>query len=106
MSRIAQPIKFSIPNQIVCVGTINIVTNEINKPNTLNIIPRCKFLAFPHVHTKPERKINVQHIICCHTWIAGELYHVGDLSYTIYTSYKKWNITILIMATPLIPSTK
>lgn len=87
--RIAQPIKFNIPNQIICAGMATNVIIEISSPKRLNMIPRRKFFSFPHTHTKPEIKMNVQHIACCQIWIAGRLYHVGDFSYTIYTSYKK-----------------
>lgn len=83
MSRTAQPIKFNIPNQIDCAGMITKVINEIRSPKRLNITPRRKFFSFPHTHTKPETKMNVQHIICCQIWIAGRLYHVGHFAYTI-----------------------
>lgn len=63
--------------------TTNVII-EISSPKRLNMIPRRKFFSFPHTHTKPEIKMNVQHIVCCQIWIAGRLYHVGDF-HTQYT---------------------
>jgi len=66
MKRTAQPKKFNIPNQITSVGIKTNVIKDRANPSRLRHNPLRRLPVLPHCHTKPDIKINVWHMDCCH----------------------------------------
>ena len=73
----AQPKKFSTPNQMASVGVTRQVTAVITRPQKLTVRPRRRLFSFPQGQTKPEIRMKLQQMHCCqkNTW--GSRYQSG-----------------------------